>query len=404
MSRFLSSLLRPAGRRRVALAAVIGVALLGVPAYGQSVFNYAGASTTHSMAMGDLYASRWVPKDDVLPESVVPVAWQELPTPLERVALWAPDELLGEPAVPPPPSEPGLAPAPTGAPTEAAGTEERPLGKAPEDNRLLFLRSATVLLAPGQWQFDWGLSYGMKEIFRPIVLPTLDLGEDRFRDRRLNVPFAARYGVSKRIQAFANAPLGLGMMDYTNGLVSTQDTVFGVSDVTLGVNYLLHHGQNGCPDVILTVDGMIPTGPLPFDPDITRGYLSDGFWSMGTHLLVIHTYDPVVVFYGVGYRHRFERGYLGGIVTPGEEINYSFGTGFAINDRVTFSTILLGSYQTEYQFNDTSIPGSSREPIALRFALTAFTGKCHIVEPFAIVGLTRDASDAQMGVIVTRTF
>ena len=332
-----------------------------------------------------------------------------LPTPLEQPLTLAGDELLApRPPVPvdqlpPPPSDPGSTPTRAGN-GQTGPTEDKPLGKAPEDNRLLFLREATVLLQPGQWQMDYGIAYSMQEWFRPIVLPNLNLSEDRFRDRRVYVPFALRAGVTKRLQAFCNAPFGVGMMDYTNGVVSTTDSAFGMLDVALGANYLLYKGKDFCPDVVVTVDGTIPVGPLPYRPDVTRAYLSDGFYSGGVNALFIHTYDPVVVFYGVGYRHRMERDYLGGVVTPGEEISYNLGAGFAINDRITFSTTLLGSYQTEYQFNGVYIPGSSQEPITLRFALTAFTGKCHIIEPFASVGMTRDAPDARLGINITRTF
>ena len=116
----------------------------------------------------------------------------------------------------------------------------------------------------------------------------------------------------------------------------------------------------------------------------------------------MRAYDPAVVFYGVGYKHYFARDYLGGEMAPGEEINYSFGMGFALNDSLTLSTTLLGSYQTEMRFDGAGLPGTSMEPLSLRLALTAVMSRRRIIEPFVRFGLTSDAPDAHIGIIVTR--
>ena len=92
------------------------------------------------------------------------------------------------------------------------------------------------------------------------------------------------------------------------------------------------------------------------------------------------------------------------MIAPGEEINYNCGVGLAINDRITFSTAFLGQYISETQVNGNSVPGSDLEPITLRLALTAITSPCHIIEPFVRFGLTDDAADADVGVVVTRSF
>ena len=86
--------------------------------------------------------------------------------------------------------------------------------------------------------------------------------------------------------------------------------------------------------------------------------------------MFIHRYDPVIVFYGGGIRHLFEREFNGVLFSPGEQILYQFGVGFSVNDRVTLSTAFQGFYITYTQLDNVTVPGTNLEPISLRFAAT----------------------------------
>jgi hypothetical protein len=282
---------------------------------------------------------------------------------------------------------------------------EEKLGKAPEDNRELFLRQATVLLQPGQAQFDWGFDYTWQEATIPVVLSDGSVANERFRDRRIVSPFALRYGVTKRLQAFVNMPVGFGLMESADAEHEVNDTVFNLGDISTGVNYLLRKGEGVCPDIVGTFGVTAPTGPFQFASGLlNQAALGTGFWAINTDLLFVKSIDPVVVFYGIGYRHYFQRDFFGGLVTPGEELNYNFGVGFAINDSLTLSTIFLGAFRGDTQFNSVNLPGSSQEPLSVRFALTAVASKCYIVEPSVRIGLTPDAANADFGITMTRTF
>jgi len=335
---------------------------------------------------GRPYFEGWVPNTDALfnastPEDIRFASFQEKEPRL--------------PPMPPPPEQPGATP---------NEPPEEPLGQAPPDTRQVFLRSATVLLNPGDVQFDWGIEYYLQKVDGPVVLPGGVLDEQEVRDRRLLVPFAARLGVTRRIQAYVQAPIAWSQSERVDSSGEVTDDIFSVSDVSAGANVLLREGRGYGPDLIGTIGFTAPTGEDPFADQLTSASLGDGFWSVNGSLLWIHSYDPVVVFYGFGYRHLFERSYLGAMIQPGEQITYNCGVGFAVNDRITFSTAFLGEYDTETKVNGDAVPGSDVEPITLRFALTAITSPCHIIEPFVRFGLTNDAPDADFGVIVTRSF
>jgi len=320
-------------------------------------------------------------------------ALQPIPTetPPEPPAAETPSEQL-LPESPPPPADSDVS---------------QPLGSPPEDNRLLFLRSATVLLEPGQVQLDCGLDYTLWEDRHTLTTfsPPLNfLDTERWRNRELLVPLGARIGITKVLQAYINAPFGLGHLETANEVDDTESSTFGMGDVSGGLNCLLRDGRGVSADVIATVGFVAPTGALPFGASPRRPVLGDGFWSIGGSLLFVRTYDPVVLFYGVGYRHRYARGAFGGQIAPGDEVNYNFGLGFAVNDDVTLSTAVVGAFQTDTEFDAVSLPGTSQEPLSVRLAATVLAPHCRIIEPFVQIGLTEDAPVARLGVIVTRTF
>ena len=129
--------------------------------------------------------------------------------------------------------------------------------------------------------------------------------------------------------------------------------------------------------------------------------LGEGFWAASGNFLLVHTYDPVIVYYGLGVRFRFEEEFPGNqVVNPGGQYIYQLGVGFAVNDRVTLSTSFLGADIPEFRINGQRLQGSIQEPMRLRFAATIARPR-NIVEPFAEIGMTDDASSATVGIIWT---
>lgn len=288
------------------------------------------------------------------------------------------------------------------------GQEPLTFGRRPESNALQFLRTQDVLLAEGAWQFDTGLVYTLFENSFPI--PVLDeitgdlvgVADAQVRRRLLYTPLATRYGLTRNIQLFANLPMG-----YSNTQISTfgvSDSVNrgGIGDMTAGASFHLLKSEDQLPDVIATMDFTAPTGVFdtPIFGQVPGSNLGQGFWAMSGSLLFVHRYDPVIVFYGGGIRHLFEREFDGVLFSPGEQILYQFGVGFSVNDRVTFSTAFQGFYITNTQLDNETIDGTNLEPISLRFAVT-IARNCRIIEPFVAIGATHSAPAANFGLVVT---
>jgi hypothetical protein len=178
-----------------------------------------------------------------------------------------------------------------------------------------------------------------------------------------------------------------------------------LGDIDFGLTMQLADATPNCPYVIATIQATAPTGGDPFRNAIglapTAPSLGQGFWSIAGNLLCIRPYDPVVVFYGVGTEHFFSRDFLGLEIEPGAQYNYTFGVGFAVNERITLSTRFFGAYVEELKVNGERRLGTNAEPMTLRMSATISRPCDRLVEPFVEFGLTDDAPSAFFGITWT---
>lgn len=288
---------------------------------------------------------------------------------------------------------------------EGVIAEAETLGSEPEDNySLQFLRADTVLLDPGDMQFDYGVTYTLSDVTFPVVNSSSLLEHARFRQRELLVPLEIRYGFTRRLQLFANVPFGWSNIEFSLSDFELFENDGGIGDVTFGGTLLVREGDQCTSDLVWTFATTAPTGVDPFGVPLGQPgvpSLGNGVWSMASNLLWIRSYDPVVVFYGAGTRQYFSRDLDGQSFRPGQEYNYQMGVGFAVNSKITFSTRFNGAYITEPRLDGTRYLGSIREPMTISFAVTM--ARCKgLVEPFVDFGLTDESIESRFGVVWTR--
>ncbi|NOY30492.1 MAG: transporter [Planctomycetes bacterium] len=285
--------------------------------------------------------------------------------------------------------------------------EAETLGREPEDNSLQFLRADTVLMDPGQVQYDYGMTYSLFDRSIPFIV-TSPAGTSvqlaRFRRRELLVPLEIRYGLARRIQLFLNVPFGWSNTEIALGSFEEFENDGGLGDITFGGTFLMRQGNHEKSDAIMTLAVTAPTGQDPFGFSGTAPIgpsLGGGTWSIASSMLFVRNYDPVVAFYGFGTRQHFLREVGGVNFRPGGEYNYLMGVGFAINERITFSTRFNGAYVTETRLDGERIRGTIQEPMSVGLAMTVSKDK-RLIEPFVNFGLTNDATDVRFGVTWTR--
>ncbi|MCH2212563.1 MAG: hypothetical protein MK110_14765 [Fuerstiella sp.] len=289
-----------------------------------------------------------------------------------------------------------------------ADTDNEKYGEAPEDRSYAFLRRISPLLPPGKSQFDTGFVYSLYENRRPVYLDYVsgpdDVVDARLLRRTLYVPFALRYGVADGVQLFANLPVGWSKNEVAFPGYDAVDNVGWIGDVTVGATCVLGDPGPGEPDTIGSLALTAPTGNTTLltnflEPEAQMGL---GHFALSASLTSIRTIDPLIVFHGFGLVYQFDDRFHGRTihVEPGMEFNYRFGVGFAVNNKVTLSSAVLGAYVLSSKVNNERLPESTLEPITMRFAVTIADGDC-LQEPFIQIGVTDDASTATLGWVVT---
>jgi len=288
--------------------------------------------------------------------------------------------------------------------------EAETLGREPVDNSLQFLRASTVLLEPGQAQYDYGMTYSLFDQQIPVFVTSgggTSVILARFRRREMLIPLEVRYGLTRKIQLFLNAPFGWSNNEFTAGAFEEFENDGGLGDIIFGGTFLLRQGNHEKSDVIMTLATTAPTGQDPFAAASllapSAPALGGGTWSLASNVLFVRNYDPVVFFYGLGTRQHFLRKVNGRNFRPGGEYNYLMGVGFAVNERITFSTRFNGAYVSETRLDSARIRGTIQEPMAIGLAMTiSDPKKKKLVEPFVSFGLTDDTNNVRFGITWTR--
>ena len=280
----------------------------------------------------------------------------------------------------------------TGRGTAAASTAgPAPIGEAPEADTAddVFLRDQRLLLGAGDVTLELGLFYARSDD-QAFVLSggAVALGVIE-RDSFIS-SLTLRYGLFPDTEIFAGGSLRRASSQTFAGaaeVASSDDTRFG--DIGLGLRRTVIHEGLGVPDVILTVEGAVPT--------------DGGSVSLGGGVALVKSYDPVVLFASTGYRHTFARDFTDlSLIEAENRIDATLGFAFALNDTLTLSTALSGAFTDETAFTNATL--RSRESFSLQFGLTSLLAPGFYIEPTVSFNLNGDGNDVVLGLSMPYTF
>jgi excisionase family DNA binding protein len=267
-------------------------------------------------------------------------------------------------------------PASLGAPRSAPTAEE------------IALRDQGVLLRRGALTLDLGVSYARSErtIF-PIV---------RTEERSLAGSVAVRYGIHDDVQVTARLQrLSRRTSTFTDATVSgttspqtASDAFYG--DATLSLLTVAAREAVGRPNVIASLDAVLPTGP--------------GERGIGGGVVLSKSYDPAVLFAGLSYLHGFA-------TDPGDprrslakhNFGLNLGTTYALNDSLALNTTLIGTVR------DTRSPDGvalrpARERYQLQLGMTWMLATGLFVEPAVALRVGGEAPDVTFSLNVPYSF
>jgi hypothetical protein len=304
------------------------------------------------------------------------------------------------------------------APSGGSGSTKQPdkqpeaIGVPPPRAQPQFLRDTSVLLDPGEYQFEYGVSYttnlqttavGLNVNANTVVTSLRTL------TRTATVPMEFRVGCRNDTQAFVSLPIGYSLQQISIANTADSSDGVGLGDLSFGMTRVLRKPQPERFTILGNFSASAPTGlsQLSSIQQVPGVALGSGYWSLSGGLVFIRTIDPIAAFIGVNYTQTFETMINNLDLQPGDIFSYRFGLGYAINSRVTISSSFNGAYITDLEVGGRLIPGSAREPLTVRFAATilskgpslvgASKGRRKTTEPFITLGVTDAAPDTSFG-------
>jgi len=280
----------------------------------------------------------------------------------------------------------GEAPAPS-----ADATPEEPIGEAPEERTAdeVFLRGQKVLLAPGEVVLDIGLFYAESDN-QQLALVNNVFGLATLEQDTFTTFLFGRVGVFDETELFAGTSYSSTDSSVVFGGEKLDgSSASGFGDVRLGVRRTVLHEGVGRPDVILTLDGRIPT--------------EDGSYALGGGVAVVKSFDPVVLFGSANYLHRFSRDFNDVTrLQPEDLIDVTLGYAYALNDTLTLSTSVSGLFTFETEFDEATL--RAQELFSMQFGLTSWLAKGLYIEPTVSFGLNGPGNSFAFGVTMPYTF
>lgn len=252
---------------------------------------------------------------------------------------------------------------------QIAAQEQAPsIGSAPESRSAseVFLRDQQILLDPKELVVDFGLFYAKDD---QLILgtdgsaPVLGMIETD----RLGGVVVARYSIGHDTEIFANTSYqDRRVAIIANGRPFSRETQRDFGDFGLGARHTLIHETVNLPDIILTVEGSVPTG--------------DSSPTLGGGLTFVKSFDPSVLYGSINYRHIFSREFADVTkLQARDRLDLELGYAFALNDSVIVNSAVSGTFNSETAFDNAFI--RQNEIFTLRTGLTARISRNLFVQP-----------------------
>lgn len=212
-----------------------------------------------------------------------------------------------------------------------------------------------------------------------------------------------RYGLTNRSDIYVQIPFDAGynttitspvLVGQNVGPIAVSAHAFNLGDIQFGGSYQLNKGSDSVPTFVANLNFKTITGTSPFGvPIFTTNspegiYLQGvdrqlptgtGFYQLQPSVTVLYPISPVILFANLKYIYNFSKtvsiqSASGGTATPeelqpGNGVGLSFGMGFSLNDRTSFS---IGYEEDQYfnqKENGTSIKGTAYDVGSFNFGL-----------------------------------
>jgi len=162
------------------------------------------------------------------------------------------------------------------------------------------------------------------------------------------------YGLTNRLEIEADVPyvyrtenvITRSLLSSSNNNIEVNTAGSDIGDVQFGLHYQFNQSGMGGAFFLGNVMVKSNSGSNPFSIpiDANTGVLTvqptgTGFWSVEPGLTLLFPSDPAVFYANAGYIYNFTTNFGGsiGTINPGNMTDLSFGAGFSLNEKASFS-------------------------------------------------------------------
>lgn len=292
------------------------------------------------------------------------------------------------------------------APAASGGTTATPVAGTPErsDNpEFGIVRENVATLSARSFELATGFAYTKNNSLIQ-------------NDRTISAFTAGRFGILDGVELGFNVPYYYGYRYTQLGPTETvSNRAASLGDATVQLTALVSKETPVLPAVNVSVGAMLPTGARPFylgpgfsvggNPiDPLFGRQSRGEWAAFTNLQFVKTYDPIVLFFGVGVEHAFSTSVQGYKIEWPLRYTYNAGLSFVVSPTSTLGFALIGSYQGDLRVNGVRARNSQSEPIIARFSLSQRLAQDFYIEPSIGIGMSNDAPNVNAAMALRKRF
>ena len=269
----------------------------------------------------------------------------------------------------------------------------------------ILFRETTATLNPRQFEVSQDINYFRNSGFLQ-------------EERAVSSITGFRYGFREGFEVGLTVPFYWSRRITKSYDEAVKEDVLDIGDVSASVTSTLWNPASWYPGAALTLQATAPTsrrspyGDLSKDEfrpgaDPRNVFISTqalGHWGTGGLVQFYKTYDPLVLFAGIGTGYNLDKDVGGNSVQPGWRVNYNFGLSFAVSEHSTLGLQFLGSVQEPYKVNGFDAKTGWNEEYRARFALTQRIRRDLYLEPSVAIGMVESAPEASFGLGTRRRF
>lgn len=260
---------------------------------------------------------------------------------------------------------------------------------------LEFLTGSTILLAPGQYQLDFGVDYRQNRDYYPLPMDGY-FQNHSYSARMLRFDASLRAGLYEGFEGWISIPYTYTYLQQVSSNAYVRDKEeWQLADIAAGLQYQLTNETSKTPAISLTIAVSSPSGERHYydsendwkDP-LNNG---SGHWIVSPGVAFVRSLDPAMIFGGISYNYLFKEDIDGYKIEPGWGLSAYWGVGFALNDSLSLGTRFSYSYSSNMNANDIEVQGSDKDAMDISFSASYRFTENWVTTPQLTYSLNNDA-------------